>query len=346
MSPGLVQAEGLRLGYHGQTVLTLDDLTVAAGEFVSVLGPSGCGKSTLLGALAGFITPQAGRISIDGRDVTHVAPQHRETGLVFQNYALFPHMTVEKNLYYGLKARHVPRPEREARVRSALELVGLTEFRNRYPSQLSGGQQQRVAVARALVTRPTVLLLDEPLSNLDAKLRRQMRHELRELQREIGTTTIFVTHDQSEALAMSDRVVLLADGGLEQHGTPQELYRSPRTAFAADFIGAANLLTPTTAGDGTVRVLGRQATQRSGAGVEAVALRPESIAVVDPNAPGSVPAEVISVAFGGDRYEYRVQAEDGTTLMASAPGAADAAEPGQRVGLTWNEDSMIWLGGR
>jgi putative spermidine/putrescine transport system ATP-binding protein len=337
MAEGQVEVENLRLGYGGETVLSLDGLTVAAGEFVSVLGPSGCGKSTLLSALAGFITPMAGQIRIDGQDMTQVAPQHRSTGLVFQNYALFPHLTVEKNLLYGLKARHVARSQRDERVRAALDLVGLAAFRTRYPSQLSGGQQQRVAIARALVTRPKVLLLDEPLSNLDAKLRRQMRHELRELQREVGTTTIFVTHDQSEALAMSDRVVLLAGGGLEQQGTPQELYRAPRTPFVADFIGAANVLRT----DDGPTLLGRPVNGPAGADV---ALRPEAVTVVAADTAGSVPAEVLSVAFGGERYEYHVQLKEGPALMAAAPGSAAAVEPGQRVGLVWDDASIIWLG--
>ncbi|GAB3262208.1 ABC transporter ATP-binding protein [Kineosporia babensis] len=349
MTQGLVEVRDLALGYHGETVLKLDELTVAAGEFVSVLGPSGCGKTTLLNALAGFVTPDAGRILVDGQDVTHVAPQHRQMGLVFQNYALFPHLNVEKNLHYGLKARKVPRDERETRVRDALKLVGLEDFRARFPGQLSGGQQQRVAIARALVTRPKVLLLDEPLSNLDAKLRRQMRHELRELQREIGTTTIFVTHDQAEALAMSDRVVLLAGGGLEQHGTPQELYRTPRTTFTADFIGAANIVKATIGTDGRADVLKRSVAVPEGQGLEAgtseVALRPEAVTVTAAETPGTVAAEVMSVAFGGDRYEYRVRVDAETTLLASASGREDAYAPGATVGLAFEDASVIWLGG-
>ncbi|OLT53291.1 hypothetical protein BJF88_12035 [Cellulosimicrobium sp. CUA-896] len=231
-----MEIRGLSVGYGGPPVLELDELTIEAGEFVSVLGPSGCGKSTLLSVLAGFVAPTTGTVAIDGQDVTHVAPNRRETGLVFQSYALFPHMTVRRNLEYGLRTRRVPRAERDERVADALRLVHLSDYADRYPQQLSGGQQQRVAIARALVTRPRVLLLDEPLSNLDAKLRRQMRHELRELQREVGTTTVFVTHDQAEALALSDRVALLAHGGLEQLGTPEELYRAPRTRFTADFV--------------------------------------------------------------------------------------------------------------
>lgn len=339
---GAIGVEQLRLGYHdGETVLALDDLTIEAGSFVSVLGPSGCGKSTLLSALAGFITPREGRILIDDVDVTHVAPQHRETGLVFQNYALFPHLTVEKNLLFGLKARHVPRSQREARVQDALELVGLSEYRARYPQQLSGGQQQRVAIARALVTRPKVLLLDEPLSNLDAKLRRQMRQELRELQQTVGTTTVFVTHDQSEALAMSDRVILLADGHLEQDGTPQELYQRPRTPFVADFIGAANVLT--TGGEETATVLGRPSS--GGRVGRAVALRPEAIDVRAPGSPDTVVATVEAVSFGGDRYEYRLRVDDApdSVVTAATAAAGSGFHTGDRVGLHWDDADLIWL---
>jgi putative spermidine/putrescine transport system ATP-binding protein len=330
---GRVEISGLRVGYGGDPVLSLDELAVEAGEFLSVLGPSGCGKSTLLSAIAGFVTPDAGTIRIDGDDVTAVPPNRREIGLVFQHYALFPHMTVRRNLEYGLRARRVRRPERDERVRDALALVDLVEFADRYPNQLSGGQQQRVAIARALVTRPRVLLLDEPLSNLDAKLRRQMRHELRTLQREIGTTTIFVTHDQSEALGLSDRVVLLAGGGLEQLGAPEELYRAPRTRFAADFVGAANVLTVR---DGSL--LGHPV-----AATGALALRPEHIRLVAP-AGDLPPAQVLSVGFVGERYEYRLRAGDGTELLATPPGDGAPYEPGATVGLTWAAGALIPLG--
>lgn len=339
---GRVEIRGLSVGYGGPPVLELDELTIEAGEFVSVLGPSGCGKSTLLSVLAGFVAPSAGTVAIDGEDVTHVAPNRRETGLVFQSYALFPHMTVRRNLEYGLRTRRVPRAERDERVAEALRLVHLVDYADRYPQQLSGGQQQRVAIARALVTRPRVLLLDEPLSNLDAKLRRQMRHELRELQREVGTTTVFVTHDQAEALALSDRVALLAHGGLEQLGTPEELYRSPRTRFTADFVGAANLLRVRT-DDGRPTVLGRAVPRAERA--DTVALRPEHVVLVGPGDldDDAARATVLSVGFTGERYEYRVRAADGTELLACPPGARRFAE-GETVGLTWSDDALLLLG--
>lgn len=349
MTQGHVEVHDLRLGYHGELVLHLDELTVEAGEFVSVLGPSGCGKSTLLSALAGFVEPMSGSVLIDGRDVTHVPPHRRETGMVFQNYALFPHMTVRKNLEYGLRAKHVPADERDERVREALALVGLEDFAARYPRQLSGGQQQRVAMARALVTRPAVLLLDEPLSNLDAKLRRQMRHELRELQQEVGTTMIFVTHDQSEALATSDRVVLLAGGGLEQQGAPEELYRSPRTAFAADFIGAANLVDGLVGPDGHLVVLGR-VTSVPVPGVEGtpvvVALRPETMTLETPTAgdPEQTVLTVVSVGFGGERYDYRLRRPDGSTVLVSPPAVGTPHRVGEQVALHWADEAPMILG--
>ncbi|MGW2091047.1 ABC transporter ATP-binding protein [Promicromonospora sukumoe] len=338
---GRVEIRGLSVGYGGPPVLELDELTIEAGEFLSVLGPSGCGKSTLLSVLAGFVAPTTGTVVIDGEDVTHVAPNRRETGLVFQSYALFPHMTVRRNLEYGLRTRRVPRDERAERVRDALRLVDLVDFADRYPQQLSGGQQQRVAIARALVTRPRVLLLDEPLSNLDAKLRRQMRHELRELQREVGTTTVFVTHDQAEALALSDRVALLAHGDLEQLGTPEELYRTPRTRFAADFVGAANLLAVHDA-DGGPTVLGRP-VRLTGAAGATVALRPEHVRVGEAGG-DAAPATVLSVGFAGERYEYRLRTADGTELLASpADGGRRFAED-ETVGLTWSDDALLPLG--
>jgi putative spermidine/putrescine transport system ATP-binding protein len=239
---GHVEIHELAAGYDGTRVLDLSELSIQAGEFLSILGPSGCGKTTLLNCLAGFVEPEHGRILLDGKDVTALPPYRRGLGMVFQNYALFPHLTVADNVAYGLRVRKVGRTERAARVAEALRLVGLADFAGRRPRQLSGGQQQRVAIARALAIRPSVLLLDEPLSNLDAKLRREMRVELRSLQQQVGTTMVFVTHDQEEALALSDRVAVMNAGRVEQLGTPEEVYRRPRTRFVAEFIGAANVL--------------------------------------------------------------------------------------------------------
>jgi len=217
-------------------------LQVEKGEFVSFLGPSGCGKTTTLRMIAGFIEPTHGEILIQGNRVNGVPPNHRDTGMVFQNYALFPHMTVFENVAFGLKYRDVPKKEIKVRVREILEMVQLPDVENRKPSQLSGGQQQRIALARALVIRPKVLLFDEPLSNLDAKLRESLRVELREIQQEVGITSIFVTHDQEEALALSDRIVVINEGKVTQIDSPRNVYENPGTIFIGDFIGQSNFL--------------------------------------------------------------------------------------------------------
>src|SRR5512140_1120878 len=218
-------------------------LSIAQGEFVSLLGPSGCGKTTTLQMIAGFVEPTAGAIRIDGRDLLAVPAAKRGLGIVFQNYALFPHLSVTDNIAFGLEMRQVAKRERERRVADTLELVGLAGLSARYPAQLSGGQQQRVALARALVIQPALLLLDEPLSNLDAKLREEMQVELSRIQRTIGITTLMVTHDQAEALALSDRVVVMNAGRIEQQGIPHEAYENPATGFVCDFLGKANLFT-------------------------------------------------------------------------------------------------------
>jgi len=227
--------------------------TAREGEFVSLLGPSGCGKTTTLRMIAGLLIPDAGRIEIGGEDVTALPPYRRSTSLVFQNYALFPHMTVHGNVAFGLRMHDVTKDETRRRVDDILAMVGLAELGGRYPRQLSGGQQQRVALARSLVLQPSVLLLDEPLSNLDAKLREEMRVELRLIQQRLRITAIFVTHDQEEALAISDRIIVMRSGGIEQDGSPGELFNRPRTEFVARFMGAGNVLTGTWKGDGVLR---------------------------------------------------------------------------------------------
>ena len=218
------------------------DLTVNPAEFVGLLGPSGCGKTTTLRMIAGFERPDSGEVVIKGRSVTELPPHRRDLGIVFQNYALFPHMTVFQNVAYGLRVRGVAKDQIAREVADALKLVHMEDLRDRYPSQLSGGQRQRVALARAVVIRPTILLFDEPLTNLDAKLRAEMRSELRRLQRRLGIATIFVTHDQEEALSMADRIVVMSNGSVEQIGTPEEIYDRPRTRFVAEFIGSCNFL--------------------------------------------------------------------------------------------------------
>ena len=222
--------------------LEIGELAVEHGEFLTLLGPSGCGKTTTLRIIAGFEKPDRGEILFDGRRVNDLPPYERNIGIVFQDYALFPHMTVFKNVAFGLEMKRLPKREIERKVRWALELVGLAGFENRYPEQLSGGQQQRVALARALVVEPEVLLLDEPLSNLDAKIRERLRGEIKRIQRELGITTIYVTHDQEEAMAISDRIAVMNVGTVEQVGTPKEIYESPKTEFVASFMGKTNVI--------------------------------------------------------------------------------------------------------
>src|SRR6478735_2404536 len=226
--------------FGAQTVVDDFSLAVGKGEFISFLGPSGCGKTTTLQMIAGFLDPTRGAIRLEDKDLTAVHPAKRGLGIVFQSYALFPHMTAAENVAFGLEMRNVPRSERTERVRAALAMVGLAGYEDRHPRRMSGGQQQRVALARALVIRPSVLLLDEPLSNLDAKLREGMQIELRQIQRTLGTTTILVTHDQIEAMSLSDRIVVMNQGRIEQIGTPQQTYERPASAFVSQFLGKTN----------------------------------------------------------------------------------------------------------
>ncbi|MFC4009326.1 ABC transporter ATP-binding protein [Nonomuraea purpurea] len=379
---GHVEIEGLAAGYEGARVLDLERLSIRKGEFLSILGPSGCGKTTLLNSIAGFVRPTAGRIVIDGSDVTDRPPYRRGLGMVFQNYALFPHMTVAANVAYGLRVRRLDRAEREERVREALRLVGLEGYAERRPKQLSGGQQQRVALARALAIRPAVLLLDEPLSNLDAKLRREMRVELRAIQRRIGTTMIFVTHDQEEALALSDRVAVMNGGRIEQLGTPDEVYRRPATRFVAQFIGAANVLEGTVTASGELDVGGITVgcgPLPVGVGEHAVvAIRPERIRLRTADEPGSTgipdtPASALRTtdpaeaspntagvetaggvagtvgyrAFAGDAWHVEVRLADGRALsVQSADTGAGSADPpgaGTPVVATWDPADVIIL---
>src|SRR5689334_20665879 len=237
-----VECRNLRLAYGATEVLRDVNLLIEPGEFFALLGPSGSGKSTLLRLIAGFNQHQAGTLSIGGRDLTGVPPWKRNVGMVFQNYALWPHMTVARNVAFGLEERRLPRDEVRRRTAAALELVGLAGYGERRPNQLSGGQQQRVALARTLAVEPQVLLLDEPLSNLDAKLRVQMRHELRRMHDKLGITTIFVTHDQEEALTMCDRIAVMDGGVVQQVGTPLELFDAPVNRFVAEFVGSVNFL--------------------------------------------------------------------------------------------------------
>ncbi|MFO1055509.1 MAG: ABC transporter ATP-binding protein [Dongiaceae bacterium] len=288
------------------------DLEVNEGETMTLLGPSGCGKTTTLRMVAGFIMPDSGEIWFDDRRMTEVPPHRRNTAMVFQSYALFPHMNVRQNIAFGLKMRNLKAAEQARRIDEALDMVGLHGLEARRPGQLSGGQQQRVALARAIVTRPDVLLFDEPLSNLDAKLREKVRVEIRQLQRRLGITTLYVTHDQAEALAISDRIVVMNGGRIEQVGDPGTVYRAPRTAFVADFLGATNIVNGQTATGGFVETsLGRFGlADASLAPSQPVKLswRPEDMKVASPETANVRHAVVRDIIYRGNTLDLLVEA--------------------------------------
>jgi putative spermidine/putrescine transport system ATP-binding protein len=327
------------------------DLEVAEGELVSLLGPSGCGKTTTLRCVAGFETPSGGRIAFDGSDVTRLPPEKRDIGMVFQNYALFPHLTVAQNLAFGLEMRKVPPAEADRRVADVLAMVQLSGYEARYPRQLSGGQQQRVALARALVIEPKLLLLDEPLANLDAKLRDEMRFFIRSLQRRVGITALYVTHDQAEAMVMSDRIVVMFDGLIHQVGSAEDIYDRPTTRAVASFIGLANFLDGTVAGGGDGRCMlqtslglvacGAAHTPREGERASAM-IRPEAIALdADPSADGAVGGTIEERYFLGNLADYRVRMGDGSVLQVQSHAHAPFS-PGSAVGVRLS-DSHAWL---
>ncbi|MFM8680876.1 MAG: ABC transporter ATP-binding protein [Alphaproteobacteria bacterium] len=337
-APATLRIEGLHLSYGNVAALAGVDLEVARSEFVALLGPSGCGKTSLLRAIAGFFTPQRGSIWLKGRDMAQVPPRQRNIGIVFQSYALFPHMTATENVRFGLECRDVPRAEAEQRTQRALELVGLGQLAGRRPRQLSGGQQQRVALARALVIEPDMLLLDEPLAALDKQLRVQMQTELKSLQKSVDVTSIFVTHDREEAMSMADRIVVMRDGRIRQVATPEQLFAAPADAWVADFIGAGNLLEGGLQPDGT----GGHALTLGGGSILSAAARPgddpaASVMFVpfdrvrlspDPAPDGPV---VASRRFLGLSVELHVRYRDGVVRALMSPSAAEAFPVGARV---------------
>ncbi|RJL07809.1 ABC transporter ATP-binding protein [Paracoccus siganidrum] len=322
---GAVEFRAVRKNYGGFTAVPHLDLKIAPGQLVTLLGPSGCGKTTTLRMLAGLETPSAGAILIGGQDVTRLPANRRDVTMVFQSYALFPHMSVIDNIAYGLESGGMKPAASRLAAGQGLELVGLSGLGDRLPSELSGGQQQRVAVARALVLEPQVLLLDEPLSNLDARLRRRVRTEIRELQQRLGFTAVYVTHDQDEALAVSDRIVVMKDGRIAQDGTPRELYEAPASEFIADFIGEANVVDCEVLGlaeDQALVVVGGARLTLPSRGIRPgparLAVRPNAFRVEPGNGEegdGGLEGRVASAAYQGDRIEYEIDGPAGRLFV-------------------------------
>lgn len=327
-----LEFRGLRRTFGSTVALDGLDLTIEPGELIALLGPSGCGKTTALRVVAGFEQPDAGEVLVDGQDITAVPANRRDAGMVFQSYSLFPNLSARDNVAFGLRVRKVDAARRRERAAELLDLVGLPDHGDRYPHQMSGGQQQRVALARALALRPRVLLLDEPLSALDAKVRTNLREEIRRLQLSLGLTTVFVTHDQEEALSMADRVAVLNAGKLEQCAAPAELYERPATAFVAEFVGTMNRLPGRLTGSGTVEVLGAllpvDGPVPTGPEVE-VLVRPENVtATADPGGT----ATVVSASFFGSVTRFRLDLPGGGSVQVDVPSrAAGDLVPGARA---------------
>ena len=327
-SGATVELRSVTKSYGSHQALAGIDLDISPGEFVALLGPSGCGKTTALRSLSGLETIDAGAILIDGVDVARVPTNKRDMGMVFQSYSLFPHLTVLENVEFGLRMRRVAGAARASRAAESLEMVGLGHLAERYAHQLSGGQQQRVALARALVTRPRVLLLDEPLSALDAKVRVQLRDQIRLIQTELGITTLFVTHDQEEALAVADRVAVMKDGRIEQIGTPEQLYTTPASPFVANFVGLSNKV-PAELADGTVHLHGEKLAPLGAAqpaGPVTAYVRPEDIVF----AASGLPATVVASSFLGSLRRTQVRLDDDSVLSVQHE-VGYAVQPGDRV---------------
>ncbi len=340
-SAAYLSLENLTLAYGGQVAVQSLNLPVAKGELLALLGPSGCGKTTTMRAIAGLLAPQSGRILLDGEDITRKSPNQREVGLVFQSYALFPHLSVFENVAFGLRLRRVGGSELQRRVGEAVEMVGLKGFERRLPRELSGGQQQRVALARSVVVRPRLLLLDEPLSNLDARLRLEMRSELQRLQSELGVTMLYVTHDQVEALALAHRVVVMRAGKIAQQGPPADIYERPTSAFVAQFVGFENLFRVTNQGlqgEGAGQgVLPFPANAGASPACHALAWRPRQVLLADSSGPAdNCPYEgrVLGASYLGEAVEYLIECAAGV-VKAQTPTHAPrfAVQSTLRFGL-------------
>ena len=319
MGESILQLRQIRKSFDNTEVLKGIDLEAGQGEFITLLGASGCGKTTTLRIIAGLELPDAGQVILEGQDITNREPNKRDVNTVFQNYALFPHMNVSDNVGYGLKIRKVPKAEIERKVEQALRLVQLEEYGKRMPDQLSGGQKQRIAIARAVINEPKVLLLDEPLGALDLKLRRQMQLELKRLQKQLGITFIYITHDQEEAINMSDRIGVMHEGILEQLGTPNEVYYQPQTSYVADFVGNANIL------------------HKNG---ETFAIRSENI-LMNGEAVCTQEAVVVEKSFAGGQLRILFRRPDGQTLTASRYGIDNDLQPGQKVQIGWDAKDAV-----
>ncbi len=343
-----VRLHGVHKTFGAVTAVNDVSLDISRGSIFSLLGPSGCGKTTTLRLIAGFEQPDAGDVYIRGERVTTVAPYRRDFSMVFQGYALFPHLSVADNVAFGLRMRRVPRSERAAAVKNALELVKLDALADRYPRQLSGGQQQRVALARAIVVKPAVLLLDEPLGALDKMLREQMQVELRNLQQRLGITAVFVTHDQEEALTLSDQVAVMRDGAIEQIGAPREIYERPHNEFVAGFLGASNFLDGTVvAASGSVKAVQTAAgpvpaaVEKFAMGTKArIAIRPERVRVVDAAREG-LPARIRDIVYRGPVTHLYMDSAAGPLLSYQQNAAAQTWRVGDDVRCAWDAGSGI-----
>ena len=331
-----VELRAVRKSFAGVDAVRGVDLSIARGSFVTLLGPSGCGKTTLLRMIAGIEEPTSGEVLVAGRPVATTKLRDRQTRMVFQSYALFPHLSVADNVAYGLRATGVPRVEIDRRVAEALAMIGIPDKAAAMPGQLSGGQQQRVALARALVTRPTVLLLDEPLGALDLKMRRRMQSELKSLQRGVGITFVYVTHDQEEALALSDRIIVMEAGRIAQDGAPADIYYRPASPYVADFIGETNLIrVERTADEVGITVAGTRIPSAAGPpGPGILAVRPENVALTGTAGPG-VPGHVTDISFIGAFHRVTVALLDGQTLRADLAGTPPVPGP---VYVQWAPD--------
>ncbi|MBO4563300.1 MAG: polyamine ABC transporter ATP-binding protein [Clostridia bacterium] len=335
----LIELKNITKDYDGDLALDNVSLYIRDGEFLTLLGPSGCGKTTLLRIIAGFITPTSGEVIIDGADMKGIPPYKRQVNTVFQKYALFPHLNVFENIAFGLKIKKTPKAQIEEKVNAMLKLVNLEGYGKRYIDQLSGGQQQRIAIARALVNEPKVLLLDEPLGALDLKLRKEMQIELKRMQQQLGITFIFVTHDQEEALTMSDTIVVMKDGVIQQIGRPTDIYNEPKNPFVADFIGESNIVPGVMLDDYKVRMKGMTfpcVDAGFGKNVEVdVVIRPEDIDIVEPEK-ARISGKVVSVVFMGVHYEVDVDCGGYEWVVHTT----DAAEVGQQVGISIPPDAI------